>query len=123
MRVTPKVSPTELEEKSALKHNDGRVYHGEIPAVLTDAEFASTANPDHPGSPYRGSKHFDSKGHAANRALEKDLKAAFAKHKKTDKDGAHFVLAWRMYPNKDHPRWQQEEPHICGCGCGGLGHL
>jgi hypothetical protein len=37
--------------------------------------------------------------------------------KVSDKHGAHFVLGWRLYPNKDHPRWNQDV-HSCGCGCG-----
>ena len=123
MRIGPYVSPTELEETHELTHKDGRVYHGPLDGVVTDAKFASTANPNAPGSPYRGSQHFDAQGHAANRQLAREINAAFQRYKKTDKDGAHFVLAWRLYPNKDHPRWQQEEPHVCGCGCGGLGHL
>jgi hypothetical protein len=28
------------------------------------------------------------------------------------------VLGWRLYPNKDHPRWGAEDVHSCGCGCG-----
>jgi hypothetical protein len=37
--------------------------------------------------------------------------------KATDKYGAHFVLGWRLYPNKEHPRWSKDV-HSCGCGCG-----
>jgi hypothetical protein len=28
------------------------------------------------------------------------------------------VLGWRLYPNKNHPRWKAKDDHACGCGCG-----
>jgi hypothetical protein len=118
MRIGPSLSPEDLHEKSGLRHQDGRVYHGDLPSVLTDAEAASKANPNDPNSPYFGSKYFDPHGYAANRELAKRIDEAFKALKVTDKDGPHFVLAWRMYPNANHPRWKRLEPHACGCGCG-----
>ena len=44
-------------------------------------------------------------------------KAVKAK-KNADKNGSHFVLGWRLYPNKAHPRWNSKDVHSCGCGCG-----
>jgi hypothetical protein len=39
--------------------------------------------------------------------------------KKQDKNGAQFLLGWRLYPNRDHPRWKNnKDAHSCGCGCG-----
>ena len=26
-------------------------------------------------------------------------------------------MAWRLYPDKDHPRWQIADGCGCGCGC------
>jgi len=118
MLARPKLSKAELAERRGQKQADGRVYHADLPGVWTDAEAASKADPKDPKSPYFGSKHFDPKGHGANLALAAEIEAVFKKHKKTDEHGAHFVLAWRMYPNKEHPRWQREDPHTCGCGCG-----
>lgn len=118
MKIGPKLTPADLRERRGLKHEDGRVYHAELPAVMTDAEAASKANPKDPKSPYYGSKYFDPKGYAANRELAKKIEEAFKSLKATDKDGPHFVLAWRMYPNADHPRWKRKQPHACGCGCG-----
>jgi hypothetical protein len=37
--------------------------------------------------------------------------------KKSDRNGARFVLGWRLYPNQDHPSWSKDV-HSCGCGCG-----
>jgi hypothetical protein len=118
MLTKPKLSQADLKERRGMKVEDGRVYHAELPGVFTDAEAASKANPNDPNSPYFGSQFFDPHGHAANRELAKKIEEAFRSLKKVDKDGPHFVLAWRMYPNKDHPRWQREDPHMCGCGCG-----
>ena len=33
-----------------------------------------------------------------------------------DPHGSPWLLSWRMYPNKDHPRWKQDD--CCGCNCG-----
>lgn len=56
-----------------------------------------------------------------NRKLADLISAAMKAIKPSDEDGPLFVLGWRMYPNKNHPHWkdQLEEPHQCGCSCGG----
>lgn len=113
MKVKPPITEEELNELTTLKLADGRVHHQALPAVSTDAEWASKRK----GNPYK-SKWHDPKGHDANRKLAKAIAEAVKKHKTVDKDGHHFILAWRMYPNGAHPRWQREEPHSCGCGCG-----
>jgi hypothetical protein len=118
MKIGPKITTEDLKERKGMKLDDGRVYHAEVPGVWTDAEAASKADPKDPKSPYFGSTFFDAKGHSANRELAKKIDDVFKSLKKVDKDGAHFVITWRMYPNKDHPRWQRETPHACGCGCG-----
>ena len=60
----------------------------------------------------------DKCGHNANRELSKLIEKAMRSVKKSDKGGQHFVLGWRLYPNKDHARWKNKDVHSCGCGCG-----
>src|SRR5882724_1589071 len=72
----------------------------------------------------------DPKAHKTNRELAKRISDAVVALK-SDEDGQQFILGWRLYPNKEHPRWQQtdsrsnvrpsasqQEVHVCGCGCG-----
>jgi hypothetical protein len=114
--VTPKVTSVQLSEgKETLE--DGREFFQSLPALISDAKAAAEADPNDPNSDYYGDKSFNPKGHAENLALAEDIAAAFRRHKKSDRHGSHFILAWRMYPNKDHPLWQREE-HVCGCGHG-----
>lgn len=48
---------------------------------------------------------------------------------KSNSSGQRFMIGWRMYPNTDHPDWDEtlgseggwkpdSEGHSCGCGCG-----
>jgi hypothetical protein len=60
----------------------------------------------------------DKCGYQANRELAQMIKKAVRAKKNSDKSGQHFVLGWRLYPNKDHPRWKAKDDHACGCGCG-----
>jgi hypothetical protein len=59
----------------------------------------------------------DKSGYQANRDLAEMIKGAVRANKNSDKHGEHFVLGWRLYPNKDHPRWNNKDVHSCGCGC------
>jgi hypothetical protein len=115
-KISPKLTSAHLSDgKETLA--DGREFFQALPAVISDAKRASESND--PKSPYYGEKCYNVKGYAENLELAKEIAAAFKKHKKRDEHGSHFVLAWRMYPNKDHPLWHQEE-HACGCGIGGF---
>jgi len=117
MKVIPKLTCTQLSEgKDTLE--DGREFFQSLPAVISDAKLASQADSKDPKSPFHDYASFDPTGYAANLQLAKEICAAFRKLKKIDKDGSHFVLAWRLYPNKNHPRWQDAD-HTCGCGFGG----
>jgi len=93
------VQVKQLAKKRGLKLADGRERHGVLPAVTSDAV------------PFK------------NRALAERISDAVESLKTTDEHGPHFILAWRMYPNKDHPRWQTEDPHACGCSCGNVAPL
>jgi hypothetical protein len=61
----------------------------------------------------RDSPHFDTKGYGANRELGRRIQEAFTELKA----GKGFVMAWRIYPDKEHPRWQIADGCGCGCGC------
>jgi hypothetical protein len=93
--------------RSRLKRSAGKTSSGKgripLPGVRTDAKHVQAT---------------DKCGYKANRELAKMIGKAVEAKKKSDKNGAHFVLGWRLYPNKDHPRWKSKEVHSCGCGCG-----
>ncbi len=107
---------------ATLKRGARKTAHGKglvpLPGVKTDAKAAAEANPNDPQSPYHGNTHYDPKGFESNRKLAERINAAVSEIKTSDDDGARFVLAWRMYPNADHPAWNQNDVHYCGCGCG-----
>jgi hypothetical protein len=114
----PKLTREQLTEgKETLR--DGHELFQSLPAVISDAKRASTADPNDPTSDYYQQRFFDPEGYQKNLELAEKIRAAFEECKKIDEHGAHFILAWRMYPNKDHPRWQEREgQHACGCGFG-----
>lgn len=99
--IYPKVTRTTLK-KGAKRTSDGRGRVA-LPGVKTDAKHANAT---------------DKCGHKANRELAAMIKQAVKAKKNADKNGTHFVLGWRLYPNKQHPRWNQKDVHSCGCGCG-----
>ncbi len=99
--IYPKMTRSKLR-KGARKtfQGKGRVS---LPGVKTDAEHVQAT---------------DKRGYRANRELAALIKNAVGAKKNRDKNGTHFVLGWRLYPNKDHPRWKSKDDHACGCGCG-----
>lgn len=98
-------NPTSLKNSPAL------------PALRSSAEYAANENnPQLPTNPGWGA-YYDRGGKAKNDLLKQAIVAAFKLHKPSDAEGQHFVIAWRHYPNADHPRWSQPE-QACGCGCG-----
>src|SRR6266571_7589671 len=96
--VTPKLTSEQLSD-GKVTLEDGREFFQALPAVISDAKVASQANPSDPKSVYQGAKSSNPNGHAENLALAKEIAAVFKKHKKSDQQGSHFVLAWRLYPN------------------------
>ncbi len=95
--VGPKLTRKHLQELTDLTAWDGRKYHDDLP----------------PGFP---------EGHKQNLALKQALTDAFLQCKDidlNDPNGSPWFLAWRMYPNADHPMWKEQEGHEdCGCNCG-----
>jgi hypothetical protein len=116
VEIYPKLTPAKLK-KSARRTSEGKGL-APLPGVRTDAKLAATADLTNPKSPYYGSKHHDPDGYHKNRKLAERIGKAVSDLKKGDEHGSRFVLAWRMYPNKEHPSWQRTDVHFCGCGCG-----
>jgi hypothetical protein len=99
--IYPKMTRAKLR-KSARKTSEGK-GRASLSGVKTDAKHIQAT---------------DKCGYKANRELAKLISKAVRANKKSDKRGDHFVLGWRLYPNKDHPRWKGNDDHACGCGCG-----
>jgi hypothetical protein len=99
--IYPKVTRARLK-RDARKTAEGK-KRVPLPGVKTDAKDANAT---------------DKCGYDANRELARLINKAVRAVKKGDKSGQHFVLGWRLYPNKNHPRWNNKDVHSCGCGCG-----
>jgi hypothetical protein len=99
--IYPKITRDKLK-RTARRTSDGK-GRAPLPGVKTDAKHANAT---------------DKCGYEANRDLAKLIDQAMRTMKKSDKRGQHFVLGWRLYPNKEHPRWSGKDDHACGCGCG-----
>jgi hypothetical protein len=99
--IYPKVTRATLK-KGARKTSRGKGRVA-LPGVKTDALHADAT---------------DKCGYKVNRELADTIAKAVKAKKGADKSGTHFVLGWRLYPNKDHPRWKSKDVHSCGCGCG-----
>jgi hypothetical protein len=96
--IYPKMSRAKLKQ-GAQKTSSGR-GRAALPGVKTDA------------------KQINKDDYANNRELARLISKAMRAAKKSDKAGQQFVLGWRLYPNKNHPRWKDNDVHACGCGCG-----
>ena len=91
---------------------DGREYQSELPGSWTNARVAAEAT-EKVCQECRDSPHFDTEGHGTNRELGKRIGKTFTELKA----GKGFLIAWRLYPDKDHPRWQIADGCGCGCSC------
>jgi hypothetical protein len=118
LRASVEQSQPELGQPQQTADNPFKyAYH--LEGTWANAEWAQNQDPSDPNSPVYGNPYFDRDGKRQNDELRKAINEVFIKHKKidlTDPDGPQWVLAWRMYPNKDHRRWQTED--CCGCCCG-----
>ena len=99
--IYPKMARSKLRT-GARKTSEGKGC-APLPGVKTDAKHVDAS---------------DKCGYRANRELAEMIRKAVRAKKNVDEDGSHFVLGWRLYPNKAHPRWNSKEVHSCGCGCG-----
>ena len=91
---------------------DRRHRYADLPGVTTDAKMISEDLPPATG-PYGNP---DVTGFVKNRELARRIKQV-VRELKPQEGGGHFILAWRLYPNAGHPRFQTST-HACGCGCG-----
>jgi len=114
--VGPKLTWKQLQELTDLTAFDGRKYHADLPATWDNAQWVE----DHLGN-ITPDPHFPD-GHKQNVALKAAIQKAFVEIKEinlNDPNGPTWFLAWRMYPNADHPMWKEQEGHQdCGCNCG-----
>ncbi|HZC57922.1 MAG TPA: hypothetical protein VE396_18035 [Xanthobacteraceae bacterium] len=92
--IYPKVTRSKLKSGARkTSKGKGRVP---LPGVKTDAKHVGAT---------------DKCGYQANRALAEMIKKAVQAKKNSDKHGQHFVFGWRLYPNKEHPRWNSKNDH------------
>jgi hypothetical protein len=105
----------EVDKQSGQLH---WTYHYDLENSWDNAPWAVNHDNTQSTSPYYGDKYFDRTGEQQNLALKQAISHVFLEHKKPDEDGPMWLLAWRMYPNKDHPRWGKEGFEGCGCNCG-----
>ncbi|HEY1363582.1 MAG TPA: hypothetical protein VGF60_15175 [Xanthobacteraceae bacterium] len=118
--IYPKLTPAKLR-RGARRTSEGKGI-APLPGVRTDAKLAAIADPGDPRSPYYGSNHHDPTGYAKNRELAERIGAALSELKPADEHGPRFLVAWRIYPNEEHPSWRRTDVHFCGCGCGCFSH-
>jgi hypothetical protein len=110
--------PQEYDEKLKLNHWK---YHRHLDPSWDNAAWAEQHDNTAPDSPYHGDPYFDRTGNKQNDLLKQAIVDAFIKYKKidlTDPNGPQWLLAWRMYPNEEHPRWANSGFEGCGCNCG-----
>jgi ABC-type Zn2+ transport system substrate-binding protein/surface adhesin len=114
--LEPKLSIEDLKKHRTVIFTgaDGREYQSELPGSWSNAKVAAQAT-DKVCQECRDSPHFDTEGYGTNRELGRRIQEAFTELKA----GKGFVVAWRVYPDKDHPRWQVADGCGCGCACGG----
>jgi hypothetical protein len=128
--VGPKMTLAELRALNTQRRpeagqppqpQDGRFeFHYHLPGSWDNAKWAEGHDNSDPNSPYYGDPYFDREGSKQNEELKVAIAEVFAKIKKidaTDPNGSPWLLAWRMYPNKDHPRWKEFDGCGCNCGC------
>jgi hypothetical protein len=115
--LEPKLTVEELTKQRAVIFTgvDGREYQAELPGSWSNAKVAAEAT-EKVCQECQDSPHFDTEGYDTNREFGRRIREAFTELKA----GKGFVVAWRIYPDKDHPRWQIADG--CGCGCGCWGH-
>ncbi len=126
--VGPKKTLAELKAMTEQKRpepgqppQDGRLeFHHHLEGSWDNAKWAEGHDNSDPNSPYYGDPYFDREGYKQNQQLKVAIAEVFAKIKRidsTDPNGSPWLLAWRMYPNKDHPRWKEFDGCGCNCGC------
>jgi hypothetical protein len=111
--ITPRMTLKQHQDLRKVTLDDLREFHPSLPALKTNSKQGAT-DPSKLCEECRSSPYLDLKAYGKNRQLAEEIKAAFERIRPSDKDGPHFVLAWRLYPIKDHPRFNV----LDGCSCG-----
>ena len=114
--IAPRLTMAEVNELKGVVLEDGRQYFPALPELKANS---LQGKHDHPQfcQECRDSPFLDREGHDKNRQLAEIIKKAVKDLKPSDADGRpHFLLSWRMYPNKDHPRFNKVDGCSCGCG-------
>jgi hypothetical protein len=112
--LEPKLTIKELKELRTVifTGEDGRDYQADLPGSWSNAKVAAT-DVERVCHECRDSPHFDTEAYDTNRELARRIQQAFDELK----PGKGFVLAWRLYAEKDHARWKVADGCGCGCGC------
>jgi hypothetical protein len=108
----------EFDQKLNINHWK---YHRHLDPSWDNAAWAEQHDNTAPDSPYYGDKYFDRTGKKQNDKLTEAIAKAFIECKNidmTDPNGPQWLLAWRLYPNENHPRWSESGFEGCGCNCG-----
>jgi len=117
--ITPRMTLKEHYDIRKVTLEDLREFHPRLPALKSNSKQGAV-DPSKLCEDCRNSPYLDLKAYDKNRELAKEIRGALARIRPPDKDGPHFVLAWRLYPIKDHPRFNILDGCSCGCGCDSL---
>jgi hypothetical protein len=100
---------------------DGREQHPPLLELTTNAKQGmldvTKVCPECQASTY-----LDTEAYKKNTQLAEAISAALNKIRPPDQHGPHFVLAWRLYAIKDHPRFNMVDGCSCGCADDTLHH-
>jgi hypothetical protein len=113
--ITPRLTIQQARELKAHVLQDGREYFPSLQPLKANS-LQGKLDPSKLCKECRESPYLDRAGYDKNRELAAIIKQAIKDLKPHDKDGPHFILEWRMYPNKDHPRFNKADGCSCGCG-------
>ena len=122
MGITPRLTVDAYKKAlNLVELGDGREQHPPLPELTTNAKQGmldvTKLCPECQASPY-----LDTEAYKKNTQLAEAISAALNKIRPPDQHGAHFVLAWRLYPIKDHSRFNILDGCSCGCGDDTLHH-
>jgi len=115
--ITPKLTKAHAKDLLPVTLKDGREYFPHLQPLKTNA-LQGKIDPSKLCKDCRESPYLDPGGWDKNRKLAETINSALEGIKPHDNHGPHFILEWRMYPNKDHPRFKESDGCSCGCGDG-----
>jgi hypothetical protein len=113
--ITPRLTISQAKELKAVTLDDGRQYFPYLQALKTNS-LQGKLDASKLCKECRDSPFLDPGGYDKNRQLAENIRNAVKELKPHDKDGPHFILEWRLYANKDHPRFKNVDGCSCSCG-------